>query len=59
MEKRLLIIDPSRNGRTQTIRELARAGLTFEAILEAGNGPEALRLLQEKRVDLMVWENSV
>lgn len=55
MSKRVLIIDDSENVRAQIARELQNAAL-FERIYQAGDGIEALKLLLETPVDLILCD---
>jgi two-component system chemotaxis response regulator CheY len=54
MGKRVLIIDDSSTMRKIVTRSLRQAGLDFDTILEAGDGVEALQLLQNEKVDLIL-----
>jgi two-component system, chemotaxis family, chemotaxis protein CheY len=49
-----LIVDDSSVMRKIVERSLRQAGLEFEAVLEASNGKDALEILQEKTVDLVL-----
>lgn len=55
MAKKVLIIDDSENVRAQIARELQNAAL-FERIYQAGDGIEALKLLLETPVDLILCD---
>ncbi len=55
MAKNVLIIDDSENVRTQIARELQKADL-FERIFQAGDGIEALKLLLETPIDLVLCD---
>lgn len=55
MSKRVLIIDDSENVRAQIARELQNAAL-FERIYQAGDGIEALKLLLETPIDLILCD---
>ena len=54
MGKRVLVIDDSSTMRKIVSRSLRQAGLDFEEILEAGDGQEALNLLESQNVDLIL-----
>jgi two-component system, chemotaxis family, chemotaxis protein CheY len=54
MGKRVLIIDDSSTMRKIVTRSLRQAGLDFDTIFEAGDGVEALQLLQNEKVDLIL-----
>jgi two-component system chemotaxis response regulator CheY len=49
-----LIVDDSSVMRKIVERSLRQAGVEFVAVLEAGNGSDALDILREKRVDLVL-----
>jgi len=49
-----LIVDDSSVMRKIVERSLRQAGVEFAAVLEAGNGSDALDVLREKRVDLVL-----
>src|ERR1700761_8097826 len=49
-----LIVDDSSVMRKIVERSLRQAGLEFVAVLEAGNGSDALDILQQKQVDLVL-----
>lgn len=55
MAKNVLIIDDSENVRTQIAKELQTAAL-FERIYQAGDGIEALKLLLETPIDLVLCD---
>lgn len=54
MGKKVLIVDDSSTMRKIVTRSLRQAGLDFEAILEAGDGQEALQILGGETVDLIL-----
>ncbi|EAT15791.1 response regulator [Desulfuromonas acetoxidans] len=54
MGKRVLVIDDSSTMRKIVSRSLRQAGLDFDEILEAGDGQEALNLLENESVDLIL-----
>lgn len=54
MGKRVLVIDDSSTMRKIVSRALRQAGLDFDEILEAGDGQEALNLLENEKVDLIL-----
>ncbi|MDY0191585.1 MAG: response regulator [Desulfuromonas sp.] len=54
MGKRVLIVDDSSTMRKIVSRSLRQAGLDFDEILEAGDGQEALTLLETENVDLIL-----
>jgi len=54
MGKRVLVIDDSSTMRKIVSRGLRQAGLDFDEILEAGDGQEALTLLESESVDLIL-----
>lgn len=56
MPVRVLIIDDSSVMRKIVERSLRQAGIDLTQVLEAGNGAEALTLLQENKVDLMLCD---
>ena len=53
---RALIVDDSSVMRKIVARSLRQAGIDLSEILEAGNGAEALGLLQERQVDLILCD---
>jgi two-component system chemotaxis response regulator CheY len=53
---RALIVDDSSVMRKIVERSLRQAGLEISAVLEAGNGAEALAVLAENRVDLILCD---
>ena len=53
---RALIVDDSSVMRKIVERSLRQAGVEMSAVLEAGNGAEALTLLSENRVDLILCD---
>jgi two-component system, chemotaxis family, chemotaxis protein CheY len=55
-EVRALIIDDSAVMRKIVERSLRQAGVNLTQVLEAGNGAEALGVLQEKQVDLILCD---
>ncbi|OEU69731.1 MAG: two-component system response regulator [Desulfuromonadales bacterium C00003068] len=54
MGKRVLVIDDSSTMRKIVSRALRQAGLDFDEILEAADGQEALNLLENENVDLIL-----
>lgn len=54
MGKKVLIVDDSSTMRKIVTRSLRQAGLDFDKILEAGDGQEALTMLQAEPVDLIL-----
>ncbi len=54
MGKRVLIIDDSNTMRKIVTRSLRQAGLDCDAILEAADGAEALALLENEKVDIIL-----
>ena len=54
MGKRVLVVDDSSTMRKIVSRALRQAGLDFDEILEAGDGQEALNLLENENVDLIL-----
>ena len=54
MGKRILVIDDSSTMRKIVSRSLRQAGLEFDEILEAADGQEALNLLENEKVDLIL-----
>ncbi len=54
MGKTVLIIDDSSTMRKIVTRSLRQAGLEVDNILEAGDGQEALQMLQGQKVDLIL-----
>ncbi len=54
MGKRVLVIDDSSTMRKIVSRSLRQAGLDFDEILEAGDGQEALKLLETEKVDVIL-----
>lgn len=54
MSKRVLIVDDSNTMRKIVTRSLRQAGLDCGDILEAGDGAEALELLDREPVDLIL-----
>jgi len=53
---RALIVDDSSVMRKIVERSLRQAGLNLTKVLEAGNGAEALAVLQENQVDLILCD---
>jgi two-component system, chemotaxis family, chemotaxis protein CheY len=53
---RALIIDDSSVMRKIVERSLRQAGINLTQVLEAGNGAEALGVLQESKVDLILCD---
>jgi two-component system chemotaxis response regulator CheY len=56
MPIRALIIDDSSVMRKIVERSLRQAGIDLTQVLEAGNGAEALAVLQDKSVDLILCD---
>jgi two-component system chemotaxis response regulator CheY len=56
MSIRALIIDDSSVMRKIVERSLLQAGLALTQVLQAGNGAEALAVLKENRVDLILCD---
>lgn len=54
MGKRILVVDDSSTMRKIVSRSLRQAGLDFDEILEASDGQEALNLLENEKVDLIL-----
>ncbi|MGE4343101.1 MAG: response regulator [Geoalkalibacter sp.] len=54
MAAKVLIIDDSNTMRKIVQRSLRQAGFEFEKILEAGDGQEALGLLESEEVDFIL-----
>ncbi|MBN2644277.1 MAG: response regulator [Desulfuromonadaceae bacterium] len=54
MGKTVLVVDDSSTMRKIVSRSLRQAGLDFDEILEAGDGQEALTLLEGKKVDIIL-----
>jgi two-component system chemotaxis response regulator CheY len=54
MGKNVLLIDDSSTMRKIIGRSLRQAGIEFENIYEAADGVEALSLLEEKQVDIIL-----
>jgi len=54
MAKKVLIVDDSNTMRKIVTRSLRQAGLEFEEILEASDGQEALDVLKNSKVDLVL-----
>ncbi|HYU46990.1 MAG TPA: response regulator [Terriglobales bacterium] len=53
---RALIVDDSSVMRKIVERSLRQAGIELERVMEAGNGAEALGVLRENRVDLILCD---
>jgi len=53
---RALIVDDSSVMRKIVERSLRQAGINLTEVFEAGNGAEALSVLQEKQVDLILCD---
>src|ERR1035437_9800379 len=51
---RTLIVDDSSLMRKIAVRALRQAGFAIEEVLEAGNGSEALDVLRQQKVDLVL-----
>jgi two-component system, chemotaxis family, chemotaxis protein CheY len=56
MRGTILIVDDSAMMRKIVLRALTLAGLDFQKILEAGDGREALALLKENTVELIMCD---
>jgi two-component system chemotaxis response regulator CheY len=56
MRGTLLIVDDSAMMRKIVLRALTLAGLDFQKVLEAGDGREALQLLKENEVELIMCD---
>ena len=56
MSIRALIIDDSSVMRKIVTRSLRQAGIDLSQVLEAGNGAEALAVLQDSQVDLILCD---
>ncbi len=56
MAKTLLIVDDSATMRKIVMRTVKMSGLEFEVTEEAGNGVEALEILNEGPVDIMLCD---
>jgi len=54
MGKKVLIIDDSNTMRKIISRSLRQAGLDIETVLEAGDGQEALKLLEGEKPDIIL-----
>lgn len=54
MARKVLIVDDSSTMRKIVARSLRQAGLDFESILEAGDGQEALQVLEGAKVDIIL-----
>ncbi len=54
MGKTVLIVDDSNTMRKIVARSLRQAGIDFDAILEAGDGQEALDVLHANQVDVVL-----
>lgn len=54
MGKTVLIVDDSNTMRKIVSRALRQAGIEFDEILEAGDGQEALAVLADKQVDIVL-----
>jgi two-component system, chemotaxis family, chemotaxis protein CheY len=53
---RALIVDDSSVMRKLVERGLKQAGIMLDEVLEAGNGAEALAILQESKVDIVLCD---
>lgn len=53
---RALIVDDSSVMRKIVERSLRQAGIDLESVLEAGNGAEALTVLNDQKVDLVLCD---
>jgi len=53
---KVLIVDDSSVMRKMVSRGLRQAGLKVDETLEAGNGVEALKILKEQKVDLIMLD---
>ena len=54
MKGTILVVDDSAMMRKVVLRTLKMAGVEFEQVLEAGDGSEALNLLRENLVELIM-----
>ncbi len=54
MGKTVLIVDDSNTMRKIVSRALRQAGIDFDEILEAGDGQEALAVLADNKVDVVL-----
>ncbi len=54
MGKKVLIVDDSSTMRKIVTRSLRQAGFEFDEILEAGDGLEALAILRQGKIDLVL-----
>ncbi len=54
MGKTVLIVDDSNTMRKIVSRALRQAGIDFDTILEAGDGQEALTVLADNKVDIVL-----
>jgi two-component system chemotaxis response regulator CheY len=52
----VLVVDDSAVMRTMVIRTLRMSGVPLAGVLEAGNGEDGLRLLQEQWIDLLLLD---
>ncbi|QDU83335.1 hypothetical protein Pla163_04340 [Planctomycetes bacterium Pla163] len=53
---KVLIVDDSAVMRKMVTRGLRQAGYAFQEVLEAGNGSEAIKVLNEHKVDLIMLD---
>jgi two-component system, chemotaxis family, chemotaxis protein CheY len=53
---KVLIVDDSAVMRKMVTRGLRQAGYVFKEVLEAGNGSEAIKVLNEHKVDLIMLD---
>jgi two-component system chemotaxis response regulator CheY len=56
MKGTILVVDDSAMMRKVVLRTLKMAGVEFETVLEAGDGSEALNLLRENLVELIMCD---
>jgi len=56
MKGTILVVDDSAMMRKVVLRTLKMAGVEFETVLEAGDGSEALNLLRENMVELIMCD---
>src|SRR5579871_4622772 len=56
MQGTMLVVDDSAMMRKVVVRTLKMAGVEFDAVLEAGDGAEALALLRSNKVGLIMCD---
>jgi two-component system chemotaxis response regulator CheY len=56
MRGSILIVDDSAMMRKIVLRALTLAGLEFQTVHEAGNGSDALQMLKEQKVELIMCD---